>query len=83
VARSISTKRRTKKSHFNLLIDKTTQETFDLETPLTQKQIEYAAFDTRMPYAMRQAQMNIMTADQLLATTQIENDAIGRTKHSG
>jgi DNA polymerase I-like protein with 3'-5' exonuclease and polymerase domains len=63
--------------HFGLLIDKTMQETFDLESPLTQEQIEYAAFDVRFPHAMRQAQMNIMTADQLLATAQIENDAIG------
>jgi DNA polymerase I-like protein with 3'-5' exonuclease and polymerase domains len=63
--------------HFKLLIDKTEQEGFDLETPLTQKQIEYAAFDVRFPHAMRQAQVNIMTADQLLATAQIENDAIG------
>jgi DNA polymerase I-like protein with 3'-5' exonuclease and polymerase domains len=63
--------------HFKLLIDKTEQEGFDLETPLTQKQIDYAAFDVRFPHAMRQAQVNIMTADQLLSTAQIENDAIG------
>lgn len=63
--------------HFGLLIDKTEQSSFDLETPLTQKQIEYAAFDVRFPHAMRQAQTNIMTADQLLATAMIENDAIG------
>jgi ribonuclease D len=63
--------------HFKLLIDKTEQESFDLETPLTQKQIDYAAFDVRFPHAMRQAQINIMTPDQLLTTAQIENDAIG------
>lgn len=63
--------------HFSLLIDKSEQEGFDLETPLTTKQIEYAAFDVRFPHAMRQAQINIMTAAQLLATAQIENDAIG------
>jgi DNA polymerase I-like protein with 3'-5' exonuclease and polymerase domains len=63
--------------HFGLLIDKTEQEGFDLETPLTQKQIDYAAFDVRFPHAMRQAQVNIMTADQLLTTAQIENDALG------
>ena len=45
--------------HFGLLIDKSEQEGFDLETPLTQKQIEYAAFDIRFPHAMRQAQVNI------------------------
>jgi DNA polymerase I-like protein with 3'-5' exonuclease and polymerase domains len=63
--------------HFKIAIDKSEQEGFDLETPLTPKQIEYAAFDVRFPFAMRQAQINIMTADQLLATSQIENDAIG------
>jgi DNA polymerase I-like protein with 3'-5' exonuclease and polymerase domains len=63
--------------HFGLLIDKSVQETFDLESPLTQEQIDYAAFDVRFPHALRQAQVNIMTQDQLLATAQIENDAIG------
>src|ERR1039458_9831044 len=62
--------------HFGLLIDKTEQEGFDLETPLTQAQINYAAFDVRFPHAMRQAQINFMTADQLLSTAQIENDAL-------
>jgi len=63
--------------HFSLLIDKTQQKSFDLESPLEPEQIEYAAFDVRFPFAMRQAQMNIMTPAQLLATAQIENDAIG------
>ena len=63
--------------HFGIMINKEEQETFDLKSPLTQKQIDYAAFDVRFPFAMRQAQINIMTADQLLATAQIENDAIG------
>lgn len=63
--------------HFSLLIDKSLQQSFDLESPLTESQIAYAAFDTRFPHAMRQAQMNIMTADQLLTTAQIENDALG------
>ena len=62
--------------YFHMLIDKSEQETFDLKTPLTKKQIEYAALDVRTPFAMRTAQLNIMAADQLLATAQIENDAI-------
>ena len=62
---------------FGVIVDKTEQETFDLKTPLTQKQIEYAAFDIRMPFAIREAQVNAMTADQLLTVAQIENDAIG------
>ena len=63
--------------HFGLLTNKELQQSFDLELPLTQSQIDYAAFDVRFPHAMRQAQTNIMTADQLLSTAQIENDAIG------
>ena len=62
---------------FGLKIDKSEQEGFDLKTPLNLKQILYAAFDVRMPLAMRQYQINVMTVDQLLTTTQIENDAIG------
>lgn len=63
--------------HFKLIIDKSAQTTFDLESPLTPVQIAYAAFDVRFPLAIRQAHVNIMTADQLLTTAQIENDAIG------
>jgi len=62
--------------YFGLELSKELQTSFDLKTPLTQEQIAYAAFDTRMPLAIRQAQINVMTKDQLLATAQIENDAI-------
>jgi DNA polymerase I-like protein with 3'-5' exonuclease and polymerase domains len=62
---------------FNMLVDKTEQEGFDLETPLTQKQIEYAAFDARMPLSMREHQLREMTVDQLVTTGQIEYDALG------
>ena len=63
--------------HFKLEISKDEQEGFDLETPLTPSQIEYAAFDVRMPMSMRQKQMQLMIAQQLVTTAQIENDAIG------
>lgn len=62
---------------FGILIDKTEQTSFDLSTPLTEKQILYAAFDTRMPLSIYEHQMRELTADQLLTTVQIENDAIG------
>jgi DNA polymerase I-like protein with 3'-5' exonuclease and polymerase domains len=62
---------------FGLLIDKTEQEGFDLKTPLTTSQIDYAAFDTRMPLSMREHQIREMTPEQLVTTTQIENDALG------
>jgi DNA polymerase I-like protein with 3'-5' exonuclease and polymerase domains len=63
--------------YFKLLIDKSNQKSFDLESPLTQDQIEYAAFDVRFPLALRQGQLNLMNADQLVTVAQIENDAIG------
>ena len=62
---------------FGMLVDKAEQDSFDLETPLTEKQILYAAFDTRMPISMREHQMRELTADQLITTAQIENDALG------
>jgi DNA polymerase I-like protein with 3'-5' exonuclease and polymerase domains len=62
---------------FGLIVNKEEQESFDLKTSLTEKQINYAAFDIRMPLAMRQYQLNVMTVDQLLTTAQIENDCIG------
>jgi DNA polymerase I-like protein with 3'-5' exonuclease and polymerase domains len=66
--------------YFGIIIDKSKQESFDLKTPLTEEQVLYAAFDVRMPLAIRQAQVNLMTVDQLLTTAQIENDAIGTFK---
>jgi DNA polymerase I-like protein with 3'-5' exonuclease and polymerase domains len=62
---------------FGLWIDKQEQDKFDLESPLRPEQIAYAAFDTRMPLSMREHQINEMTQEQLLATAQIENDALG------
>jgi DNA polymerase I-like protein with 3'-5' exonuclease and polymerase domains len=65
------------KRYFGLEIDKSEQKQFDLESPLTQKQIEYAAFDTRAPISMWQRQLQILSKDQLVVTAQIENDALG------
>src|SRR5271157_1530898 len=62
---------------FGMLVDKEQQDKFDLEKPLTPEMIGYAAFDTRMPLSMRESQLREMTVDQLLATAQIENDALG------
>lgn len=62
--------------YFGMQIDKSKQKTFDLSSPLTQDQIEYGALDIRMPLAVRQAQMRILERDRLLATVQIENDAL-------
>lgn len=65
------------KRYFKLEIDKEKQKTFDIETPLTQEQIEYAAFDIRSPISVWQAQQRILERDQLITTATIENEAIG------
>ena len=44
--------------YFDFEIDKTLQTSFDLVTPLTQEQIEYACLDTRLPIALRYRQLN-------------------------
>ena len=62
--------------YFDLEINKELQASFDLRSPLTQEQLKYAAFDTRLPLAIRQAQMNIMQRDQLLTVSTIENDSL-------
>jgi DNA polymerase I-like protein with 3'-5' exonuclease and polymerase domains len=63
--------------YFNWEIDKEAQTSFDLKTPLTEKQIIYCALDTRLPLAIRAKQLRILQRDGLEATVQIENDAIG------
>ena len=62
---------------FNTLVSKEEQDSFDLEKPLTEKQILYAAFDCRMPLSMREHQIREMNVTQLITTAQIENDALG------
>jgi DNA polymerase I-like protein with 3'-5' exonuclease and polymerase domains len=57
-------------------IDKELQTTFDLETPLTEGQVLYAALDTRTPLAVRAGQLPILTKDGLLETAELENAAI-------
>jgi DNA polymerase-1 len=59
-----------------LKIDKTEQTTFDLCTPLTNNQIEYAGLDTRFPMAIKGAQMKSINELNLNRVIQIENDAI-------
>jgi DNA polymerase I-like protein with 3'-5' exonuclease and polymerase domains len=57
-------------------IDKEAQTTFDLETPLTEKQITYCALDVRLPWAVKSAQEVKLNKAQLGWTAQIEFDAI-------
>lgn len=57
-------------------IDKSSQTTFDLESPLTEKQIIYCALDVRLPLAIKAAQEVKLKKAGLQWVTQIENDAI-------
>lgn len=63
--------------YFGKTIDKSLQKQFDLCTPLTQDQVDYATLDTFLPLAVRQKQIPIIEKDRLVATCQIENDALG------
>lgn len=63
--------------YFGKTIDKSLQKQFDLCTPLTQDQVDYATLDTFLPLAVRQKQLPIIEKDKLLATSLIENDALG------
>lgn len=51
-----------------LTIDKTLQQSFDLETPLTQAQIDYAALDVRLPFSIRAGQQPKLEKDGLVHT---------------
>ena len=63
--------------YFAMTIDKTLQQSFDYETPLTPQQLEYAALDVRLPLALRLKLLQVLTADRLLTTATLENDVIG------
>ena len=63
--------------YFKKTISKDLRASFDLCTPLTQGQVEYATLDTYLPLAIRQQQLKIITRDELVSTSQIENDALG------
>lgn len=68
--------------YFNVSIDKTLQQSFNLTDPITQSQLEYGCIDTRLPLGIRNAQYspgnpgNIIKSD-LEETVQLENNAIG------
>lgn len=62
---------------FKQQVSKALQTSFDLETPLTEEQIVYAAFDTRVPLALRLMQLREVREAKLDAIALIENDALG------
>jgi DNA polymerase I-like protein with 3'-5' exonuclease and polymerase domains len=57
-------------------IDKTSQTSFDLESPLTDEQITYLALDIRLPTALKGAQEKKIKAYGLARSVQIHMDAI-------
>lgn len=63
--------------YFKKMIDKSLQQSFDLKTPLTQEQVDYGCLDIYLPLAVRQQQIKTLQRDNLVATVQIENDAVG------
>lgn len=60
----------------HLKIDKQHQTSFDLVTPLTQDQVNYAALDCRLPFALRASQATNIAKARLEGVVQLENDAI-------
>jgi DNA polymerase I-like protein with 3'-5' exonuclease and polymerase domains len=59
-----------------LRMDKSAQKSFDLESELTPEQIQYAALDCRIPFAIRAGQMQLVTKLKLEEACRIENHAI-------
>lgn len=63
--------------YYGYKIDKSQQTSFDLRTPLTEKQVIYGALDLRLPLSIRSKQLKQLVEDKLVPTAQIEFDAIG------
>lgn len=57
-------------------IDKDSQTSFDLETPLTLEQIIYVALDLRLPSVLKPAQESKIVKDNLSWSVKIDMDAI-------
>lgn len=63
--------------YFGVEIDKSSQTSFDVDNVLDKKQYDYAALDTRFPFALKARQMATGHKDKLLRTMKCENDAVG------
>lgn len=59
-----------------LHMQKALQKSFDLETPLTPEQYQYAALDTRLPLAIKKSQEVTIAAAGLSTTVMVENAAV-------
>jgi DNA polymerase I-like protein with 3'-5' exonuclease and polymerase domains len=63
--------------YFHKRLDKTLQTSYDLESPITEGQLVYSAFDLRGPRGIRMLQLQELVPQNLYRVTKIENDAIG------
>lgn len=59
-----------------LRMSKEEQKGFDLETPLTESQIDYAALDTRLVFPVKNGQAALIEQGKLWRTVKVENDAL-------
>lgn len=59
-----------------LRLNKDLQKSFDLETPLTEDQLDYAALDTRLPLAVKKGQSAAVARLRLEKAVYIENHAV-------
>jgi DNA polymerase I-like protein with 3'-5' exonuclease and polymerase domains len=59
-----------------VIIDKSLQRSFELDQPITQDKLIYAALDTRLPLKVKESQTKILLKDNLMRTAQVEFDAI-------
>jgi DNA polymerase-1 len=62
--------------YLKLQISKDSQTSFDLSTPLTKEQIDYAALDVRLPLAIKSTQYQLLSQANLLYAAQIEFNMI-------
>jgi DNA polymerase-1 len=62
--------------YLKIKVSKEYQKSFDLCTPLSQGQIEYAALDTRIPLALMKAQSATVASLKVERVVQIENNAV-------
>jgi DNA polymerase I-like protein with 3'-5' exonuclease and polymerase domains len=63
--------------YYGIEIDKSLQTSFDVDTDLTPEQYQYAALDTRFPFAIRSKQVIVGEKYGLLRTMDLENEAVG------
>lgn len=67
--------------YFHIKIDKSLQESFTLDQPLTGDQIAYAALDTRFPMPLRQLQSHILQGHTVKSLSDKGSNAVAYLKN--